>query len=247
MEIPIPRLKPLIEGVALLLVLAVPQLGAAQELPAELRVSVHIPLSPFDHVTYEFKQLGSTPAIALTRFHADDYGSDSEVGLVSADAYAAAMESAGVCRSAGATTERPESMAVGWLETEAIVDGQALTNLLRADTDPAAHDACLDAVRAIVSATLRVDAYQMPFWDDGEFGTLRATANLPARLYLDGRATGLVTPVNALRLDPGVREVRWVAVVTGQEVRQSVTVVAGMTTQVTATFEESLPASAETD
>jgi hypothetical protein len=53
--------------------------------------------------------------------------------------------------------------------------------------------------------------------------------------------------VNALRLNPGVREVRWVAVVTGQEVRQSVTVVAGMTTQVTATFEESLPASAETD
>lgn len=220
---------------------------AAQELPDELRVSVHIPLSPFDHVTYELKQVGGTPAIALTRFHADDYGSDSEVELVSREAFTDALTATAVCLGDDTSAVQPEALTVGWLEAEAVYGTETRTTILRTDVTPERHDACLGAVRTIASATLRVDAYQMPYWDEGEFGTLRATANLPARLHLDGRSTGLVTPVNALRLDPGVREVRWVAIVTGQEVTQSVTVIAGMTTQVSATFEEELPENAAGD
>jgi hypothetical protein len=247
MENSIPRLKQLIEWATLVVAILVPATAASQGLPDELRVSAHIPLSPFDHVTYEVKRVGSTTAVALTRFHADDYGSDSELELVSAEGYAAAMLAASVCQGAGASPEPPEVPTIGWLEVVTSLNGIEERAILRADLDGAAHDTCLEAMRTIAASVLRIDAYQLPFWDEGEFGMLRATANLPARLYLDGRRTGLITPVNALRLEPGIREVLWVAIVTGQEVLQSVTVVAGMTTQVTATFEEALPAEHEAD
>lgn len=206
----------------------------------ELRVSAHIPLSPFAHVTYELKHVGNNTAVALTRFHADDYGSDSEVELVGSEAYALALEETEPCLSEPNGTEEPASSDVPWLDVRGTRGTTEVRTILRADTDPEAHDQCLAALRSVARGTLRVDEYQMPYWDDGEFGTLRATANLPARVYVDGRPTGLITPVNGLRLEPGVHEVRWVAIVTGREVVQSVTIVTDMTTQVSGTFEEPL-------
>lgn len=217
------------------ILIATPALAADE---TELRVSAHIPLSPFVYVTYELKFVGRNAAVALTRFHADEYGSDSEVELLSVDAYQAALEAAAPCFEGSSDATEPSDVTIPWLDVRTTNDGAEERTVIRRDSDEATHDACLAALREVAASNLRVDEYQMPYWDEGEFGTLRATANLPARLYVDGHPTGLVTPVNGLRLEPGVRHIRWVAIVTDQEVVQSVTIVAGMTTQVTGTFEE---------
>ncbi len=203
----------------------------------ELRVTAHIPFSPFGYVTYELKHVGETPAVALTRFHAENYGSNSEVELVSDELFDDAWSTIGGCLAGPFVDEQPAEVTVPWIEIYAVQDGREIQGIIRGDESGLEHDGCLEAVRAAILPHLRVEPYQMPYWDEGEFGTLRATASLPARLYIDGQPTGLMTPVNALRLEPGVREVRWVAVVTAQEVVQSVTVVEGMTTQVSAEFE----------
>lgn len=210
---------------------------SASDETVELRVNAHIPFSPFGRVTYELKHVGATPAVALTRFHADEYGSDSEVELISDAFFHDAWETIDACLIGPFAESAPDEVTVPWIEIYAVQDGVELGGIIRADETERAHEDCLNSVRSAVLPHLRVEPYQMPYWDEGEFGTLRATATLPARLYIDGQSTGLLTPVNALRLDPGVREVRWVAVVTDQEVVQSVTVVVGMTTQVSAEFE----------
>jgi hypothetical protein len=210
---------------------------SASDAEVELRVNAHIPFSPFAHVTYELKHVGETPAVALTRFHAGEYGSDSEVELVSDELFHEAWEMIAACLAGPFALNSPNEVTTPWIELYAVRDGQEIRGIIRSDESSDAHDACLAAVRLAVLPHLQVEPYQMPYWDAGEFGTLRATANLPARLYVDDQATGLITPVNALRLDPGVREIRWVGVVTRQEVVRSVTVVEGMTTQVFAEFE----------
>lgn len=198
--------------------------AAAQD---RLSMSLELPLSPFSQVTYEWKHVGTSPAVAITRMHAGGYGADSEVELVDAadfDAFFAGLEHA--CAADRAMVAAvPGTARIVWTR-----NGDSH------EREVAVDSACAEFVRASVLAQVHPDRYVMPFWDEGEFGTLRTTSNLAARVWVDGRPTGLVTPVNALRLAPGAREVRWVAVVTGEERVRTVTIEVDMTTSTSVEF-----------
>ncbi len=191
------------------------------------------PFSPFSEVLYEWKHVGSVPAVAVTRTHAGEYGTDSEVELVSAQALAAYFERLAACPALPSSAE-----TVVAADATDIVPRATLTWTRASGTQTytffgaelEAVRPCLEIVRQAVLSHATPDRYIVPFWDPGEFGTLRATASQSARIWVDGRPQHLVTPVNSLRLAPGEHEISWRAVTSDASITRTVTIHEGMTT-----------------
>lgn len=201
-----------------------------------VQVTVHEPLSPYARVVWELKRVGGTPAVAVTREHAGGYGTESEVEIVSEAVFAVLLATAAPCFEVVDDPDAERALDHWWASGRAVAGEREVQWLASGDgiDGPAAR--CVDALRSPILEIVEVEPYAMPFWDEGEYGTLRATSSMPAHLWVDGRPMGLVTPVNALRLAPGVHEVRWVSVAGGREQVRQVTVVEGATTAVDVRF-----------
>lgn len=213
-------------------------------------------MSPFETVTWEWKYVGRTPAVAVSRRHVGGAGVSSDVEVVSTSTFEALFERLDPCAevvargpvvqptrgSASLASLTVDPAPVGareptpWIELDwntgdvrhvVRFEGEQLDDLVLA---------CLDVVRGVVLERVDLSEYTMPFWDDGEYGTLRTTASLAASVWVDGVPMWLTTPIDSLRLPPGVHRVRWVPLVDVEPEERDVTIHAGMTTSVDVRF-----------
>ncbi len=195
--------------------------------------TVYEPFSPFERVIFEWKSAASAPAFALTRWHVDGFGTESDLRLVPGEELSARAPTLLVCAQLPAfdgDEPPPPSGPEGWALIEWHLPGGSGRVLLDEAGIAGPGRDCLAAIRDPVLAAVGWTPYAVPFWVEGEYGTLRTDASLVARVYVDDRPTGLTTPVRGLRLEPGRHRVRWVAVATGAVREVEVLIEAGVTT-----------------
>ena len=217
-------------ALATALVVTLSVAAAAEE--RELRVSVSPTLSPFSSLMFEWKRARSAPSFAVTRRYAANARVDTEVGLVNASRYAEEWASIEACLTLDEASHEG-SGDVAEVEVRS-ADGGAQT--LRWPLGHPEGRRCYALVRDAVLSVAPLDAFRNAFWVEGEFGTVQSRTNVPARIYVDGVATGRVTPVADLQVSPGRRSIRWVALSTGQEREAEISVAAGQVTTINVDF-----------
>jgi len=199
-------------------------------LDVSYRLVVHQPFSPFSDTVYEVKRRGSTALVSLSRGHARGFGRLTMVSLISDAEFAEIVESLAACDD----DQWEEGDAGPWLGVETrrtIVATGAHGTMHRVVGPTSQRDAsCAASLQGAVMLRIVPEAYQVPFWVDGTYGLLRTTTDVPASLYVDSRPTGLVTPIDGLQLEPGLRTLRWVSVTGGIVREESVVIDAGRTT-----------------
>jgi hypothetical protein len=187
--------------------------GVAQDLD---RVeAVHVvrfePFSPFERVTWELKPRGRSGVLALTRRSSLGIYDETLVDLIDPAELAALLDEAlRVCPAGSEDIELPPASGdVGWTAVVVVHSDASEHVVVSADPADAAVAACVDFMRATILPQVEVPRLRNPFWQPGEFGTLRLGANEVARIFVDGVDIEATTPLEDFPLEPGEHAIRW--------------------------------------
>lgn len=204
---------------------------AAQD-NARVTLSVLSDLSPYDSVRYEVKRRGTTVIASLSKQLADGFDELGDVALLPLDEMTTVVEGLRACGIEDLAPDAPDDPLLTYqLEIELGTYHRVVRFAGRA-TLPGTPQWCV--------ARLIMDTYfafgdpvpfENRFWNEGNFGQLQVDSTPAARLIIDGRDTGLTTPVWGYRLEPGRHELRFVNDGLGIDRTYDVTVEIGLTTR----------------
>lgn len=201
----------------------------ASEAPlGNVRATVVQPASPMAQTVYEWRWSATAPSLSVTRHFAGGFGTETEVGLIGSAAYRAAWDDLAACDqgAVSALAERSSGES-GWVIVEQ--DGAPA----RFVEDPyGAGLSCLAAVRAPFAGVVDAPPFRNPFWRAGEYGMIQSRTDLPAWVWIDGRPTGLQTPLLEHRVLPGERIIEWRSAAGEVLRRATIQVGAGQTTTI---------------
>jgi hypothetical protein len=194
-------------------------------------------VAPYEKIEWVWSERDGFGSLGVTRTHAGQLGSNAVVALRGQGALSAAALELRGCLSLPhlpATAGGP----ILTLTTELVEEAEEEQTAL------AASGAAADCLRAIVlreaGEGFLARPYEHPFWVEGEFGTLRTNADLPAELWVDGRRTGRITPVSGLRLEAGPHTLSWGAIAVDWRRTEGIVVEAGRTVTLNVYLEPSL-------
>lgn len=181
-------------------------------------------VAPFAKIEWVWSERDGFGSLGVTWTHAAQLGTAAAVALRGQGALqAAAAELRGCLALPHRAPVNEEARLL--LTTELSDEAEEVQTAI------SAAGAAADCIRALVMREAEQGfldrPYEHPFWNSGEFGTLRTSSDLPAELWVDGRDTGRVTPVSGLKLEAGPRTLTWRAIAVNWSRTETVLVEAG--------------------
>lgn len=181
-------------------------------------------VAPFAKIEWVWSERDGFGSLGVTWTHAAQLGTAAAVALRGQGALSATAAELRGCLSLSHRAA-VEDEARLLLTTELSDEAEEIQTAISAD------GAAADCVRAMLMREAEQGfldrAYDHPFWNSGEFGTLRTSSDLPSELWVDGRDTGRVTPVSGLKLEAGPRTLTWRAIAVNWSRTETVLIEAG--------------------
>jgi len=199
-----------------------------------LSLTIHDDLSPYGYTRYELKNRGRTLILSLSKSLLGGFGDLQDVALLEFDELPVLIQGLVNCGIDRASSEVDANDASTTYSLDIVLDAYHREQVWSGATNrPGTAYWCasrliIDTYAAIGDPVPFVDL----FWNDGEYGELTTSSVPPARLFVDGRDTGLTTPVYNLRLAPGVHILRYVNETLEIDREYDATVVEGHTTRI---------------
>lgn len=195
-------------------------------------------LSPFSAVEFFVRHRGESTVIGIERGHIGAPSPQRATRLATLDETSAFLEELESCLN-----QVPGAVLREAPPFDPPVHGERDFLLVSSVSSPVhVYDVersdCGDVVRRFVMERVTLDAYRHPFWGDGEFGTLRLDADVPASVSVEGVRVDELTPIVGLRVQPGTHRVEWTQIETGVTQTAEVEVLAGQVTSIRVRFGE---------
>lgn len=193
-------------------------------------------LSPFSAVEYFVRHRGETTVIGIERGHLGSPTPQRVTRLVTRNEVAVFLEELETCLD-----QVSQVPVQGIPQFDPPLHGTSDFLFISTESNSAhlfdvqASD-CDAVVREFVEDRVSLSAYRHPFWGEGEFGTLRLDADVPATVSIEGVRVNELTPVVGLRVPPGTLRVEWTQVETGDTQAADVEVIAGQLTSIRVRF-----------
>ncbi|MCA9563936.1 MAG: hypothetical protein KC561_10630 [Myxococcales bacterium] len=198
-----------------------------------IALSVESSRSPFESVRYEIKSRGRTYLVSLVKRLAGGFEEFQGLTLLSATDFQAIVNELAACEFPleNGSVGNPDDTEVYTLTVELgdfEVEASFTPDHLPLDspwlcTSEVIRRAYLDRGEPV--------PFQNAFFADGEFGELMLDSIPSARVFVDGRDTGLFTPVSNLRTSLGSHVIRFVNEEQGIDREYEATVERGHTTR----------------
>lgn len=192
----------------------------------EVYVALNGDVAPFAKIEWVWSERNGLGSLGVTRSHAGALGTSAVVALRGQGALVAAADEVRGCLSLPHSPATGEGASIR-VTTELDEEGEEIQTAIAAEGEAA--DCLRGMLRREAGDGFLSRPYEHPFWVDGEFGSLRTNSDLPARLWVDGRDTGRVTPVSGLRLEAGPHTLRWEAIAVDWSRTEEILVESGRT------------------
>jgi hypothetical protein len=208
---------------------------SADEARWSVTLELSTALSPFSKVEFFVRKRGDSGLVALVRDYAVDIRAEQNSRLVTEEELREFAAIVNECvriddvrfsqEEHGSTLHGTQRrLYVTRENAQGFVVGESL-------------ETCSVLVRDFVLERVELEPYRHPFWEQGEFGTLRLGANSAARVRIDGVPLEGITPISGIRLPPGTYRVEWTQLESGEVRTETVDVVAGQLTAIGVRFE----------